>query len=41
MIIRLTTAMLIQIDANAQKQLAEDGYEPTMGARPLKRLFDE
>ena len=31
----------IQIDANAQKQLAEDGYEPTMGARPLKRLFEE
>ena len=25
----------IQIDANAQKQLEEDGYEPTMGAIPL------
>ena len=29
------------IEQIAQKQLAEDGYEPTMGARPLKRLFEE
>jgi len=25
----------------ARKQLATDGYEPTMGARPLKRVFEE
>lgn len=25
----------------ARQQLAEDGYEPTMGARPLKRIFEE
>ena len=26
---------------NAIKQLSEDGYEPSMGARPLKRLFED
>ena len=25
----------------ARQQLADDGYEPTMGARPLKRIFEE
>ena len=25
----------------ARKQFATDGYEPTMGARPLKRVFEE
>ena len=31
----------IKIEQNALEKLAEDGYEPTMGARPLKRLFEE
>ena len=34
------TGIKILITDNAKKQLAEDGYEPTMGARPLKRLFE-
>ena len=25
---------------SARKQLAEDGYQPSMGARPLKRVFE-
>ena len=28
------------ISAKARKQLCADGYEPTMGARPLKRVFE-
>lgn len=31
----------IKITDAARTQLAEQGYEPTMGARPLKRLFEE
>jgi len=31
----------IEIDAEAKVQLAHDGYEPSMGARPLKRVFEE
>ena len=44
-----TNQLLIDNESNvtialtelARKQLAEDGYEPTMGARPLKRVFEE
>lgn len=31
----------IEITDTARKQLADDGYEPSMGARPLKRVFEE
>jgi len=31
----------IQITDITRTQLAEDGYEPSMGARPLKRVFEE
>ena len=31
----------INMTPNARQQLSEDGYEPTMGARPLKRVFEE
>jgi len=31
----------IKITEHAKQQLATDGYEPNMGARPLKRLFEE
>ena len=31
----------IRLLSAARKQLAEQGYEPTMGARPLKRVFEE
>jgi ATP-dependent Clp protease ATP-binding subunit ClpA len=31
----------INVSPAARDQLAVDGYEPTMGARPLKRLFEE
>jgi ATP-dependent Clp protease ATP-binding subunit ClpA len=31
----------IDITSEARQQLADDGYEPTMGARPLKRVFEE
>lgn len=31
----------IALTGSARKQLADDGYEPTMGARPLKRVFEE
>lgn len=27
--------------ASARKKLAEDGYHPTRGARPLRRLIEE
>ena len=33
--------VVIQLQESARKQLAEDGYEPSMGARPLKRVFEE
>ena len=31
----------IKLTDVARTQLAEDGYEPTMGARPLKRVFED
>lgn len=31
----------IKLTAGARKQLAKDGYEPSMGARPLKRIFEQ
>jgi ATP-dependent Clp protease ATP-binding subunit ClpA len=31
----------IAITEVCRQQLAEDGYEPSMGARPLKRVFEE
>jgi ATP-dependent Clp protease ATP-binding subunit ClpA len=31
----------IDLTEAAIKQLAEEGYEPSMGARPLKRVFEE
>ena len=31
----------IAITELCRQQLAEDGYEPSMGARPLKRVFEE
>jgi ATP-dependent Clp protease ATP-binding subunit ClpA len=31
----------IAITETARQQLATDGYEPSMGARPLKRVFEE
>ena len=31
----------IELTEAATKQLAEEGYEPSMGARPLKRVFEE
>ena len=31
----------IEVTENAMNQLAEDGFKPTMGARPLKRLFED
>jgi ATP-dependent Clp protease ATP-binding subunit ClpA len=31
----------IELTETAIKQLAEEGYEPSMGARPLKRVFEE
>ena len=31
----------IVLTTPAKDQLARDGYEPTMGARPLKRVFEE
>ena len=30
----------IIVTDNALDQLSHDGYEPSMGARPLKRLFE-
>jgi len=30
----------IAITDHARKQLADDGYDPAMGARPLKRVFE-
>jgi len=34
------TGIKILVTDTAIKQLSEDGYEPSMGARPLKRLFE-
>jgi ATP-dependent Clp protease ATP-binding subunit ClpA len=34
------SSVRIKITDAARKQLAEDGYEPEMGARPLKRVFE-
>lgn len=31
----------IALDESARQQLALDGYEPSMGARPLKRVFED
>ena len=31
----------IKVTDTAKNQLAEDGFKPTMGARPLKRLFED
>ena len=31
--------ILFQVDAKAKKKLAEEGYDPDFGARPLRRLI--
>ena len=33
--------VVITLQESARQQLADDGYEPSMGARPLKRVFEE
>jgi ATP-dependent Clp protease ATP-binding subunit ClpA len=33
--------ILITLDASAVKYFVENGYDPSMGARPLKRLFEQ
>jgi ATP-dependent Clp protease ATP-binding subunit ClpA len=35
------SSVRIAITETARQQLATDGYEPSMGARPLKRVFEE
>ena len=35
------STIILTVTPVARQQLAEDGYEPTMGARPLKRIFEE
>jgi len=35
------TNIKLKITKQAREQLALDGYEPAMGARPLKRVFEE
>jgi ATP-dependent Clp protease ATP-binding subunit ClpA len=35
------STVTITLTATARQQLAEDGYEPSMGARPLKRVFED
>jgi len=35
------SSIKIKLSEKARNQLAEDGYDPAMGARPLKRLFEE
>ena len=35
------TKVKIKLTAAAKKYIADNGFEPTMGARPLKRLFEE
>ena len=34
------SGVILKLEESARKQLAEDGYEPSMGARPLKRIFE-
>jgi ATP-dependent Clp protease ATP-binding subunit ClpA len=34
------TGVSVQLTEAARNQLAKDGYEPAMGARPLKRVFE-
>ena len=33
--------VVITLQESERQQLADDGYEPSMGARPLKRVFEE
>ena len=33
--------MTISITDACREKLAQDGYEPSMGARPLKRVFED
>lgn len=33
--------IILELSDAAIKQLADEGYEPSMGARPLKRVFEE
>ncbi|MDC1040356.1 AAA family ATPase [bacterium] len=33
--------IIITLDASAVKYFVENGYDPSMGARPLKRLFEQ
>ena len=35
------STVTISLTPNARQQLADDGYEPSMGARPLKRVFED
>ena len=35
------SSIKIKLDESARTQLSTDGYDPAMGARPLKRLFEE
>ena len=35
------SSVRITVTEICRQQLAEDGYEPSMGARPLKRVFEE
>jgi ATP-dependent Clp protease ATP-binding subunit ClpA len=35
------SSVRISITEICRQQLADDGYEPSMGARPLKRVFEE
>jgi ATP-dependent Clp protease ATP-binding subunit ClpA len=35
------SGVVILLDDSARQQLAEDGYQPSMGARPLKRVFED
>ena len=35
------SSIQLSISDKAKQQLAEDGYEPSMGARPLKRVFED
>jgi ATP-dependent Clp protease ATP-binding subunit ClpA len=34
------SSVRIEVTELCRQQLAEDGYEPSMGARPLKRVFE-
>jgi ATP-dependent Clp protease ATP-binding subunit ClpA len=35
------SSVIIALTDNCKAKLSEDGYEPSMGARPLKRVFEE